>query len=209
MSGSGSGDSVVDRVDESDPFFVAGGGGGTCGRISSRESAPLAAPRILLISYHFPPGQAVGGLRWQQFARFARERGWGVDAVTLDPEDLGTPDRERLDKLPDGTRVWGVPEAELPVDRVEEAAGRLYRGVLDALSGDGDGPGETLEVQDESVNAEDLRWLPRSPRDLYRAFNAWLHPAPECHPVPARGASPWAVIGSSACTARRPWDGHG
>src|SRR2546422_7800891 len=37
--------------------------------------------RLLLISYHFPPDPAVGALRWQKLARYAAERGWGLDVM--------------------------------------------------------------------------------------------------------------------------------
>lgn len=145
------------------PFFVAG----------EEDSATGSDARILLISYHFPPGQSVGGLRWQQFSRYARERGWGVDVITLDPEDVETPDRSRLRQLPEGTRVWGVPEEPLGLDRLEEAAWRLYRRIKAAVSRERDGEAGSSEGRRTSVRAGELSWLPRSPRDLYRAFNAW------------------------------------
>ena len=65
--------------------------------------------RLLLISYHFPPAQTVGALRWEKFSDYAAERGWAMDVVTLDPASLKAPDRRRLAALPPGIRVYGVP----------------------------------------------------------------------------------------------------
>src|SRR2546427_11220283 len=81
--------------------------------------------RLLRVSYHFPPGTAVGGLRWQKLARYAAERGWGLDVVSLDPADLPEQERdvERLKDLPDGVRVYGVPAPRL---RVERAGNRVW-----------------------------------------------------------------------------------
>ena len=54
-------------------------------------------PRLLLLSYHFPPGEATGALRWQKMAHFAAERGWAIDAVTVDPATLVVDDLFRLE----------------------------------------------------------------------------------------------------------------
>ncbi|MQA92807.1 MAG: hypothetical protein GEU90_21725, partial [Gemmatimonas sp.] len=80
---------------ETPAFFVAPG-------------KPATGPRILLLSYHFPPGSAAGSLRWQKLTGLVADRGWGVDVVTLDPTDLAKRDDRRLRELPAGTRVFGV-----------------------------------------------------------------------------------------------------
>ena len=71
--------------------------------------APGAPPgirdRLLLISQHFPPGQAAGALRWQKLAWLAAERGWTLDVITLDPDGLSRRDMPSLENLPPGTRV--------------------------------------------------------------------------------------------------------
>ena len=73
------------------------------------ESAPIAAGRrLLLISYHFPPSQEAGAFRWQRIARVAARRGWGLDAVTLNPAGLAIADEGSLQTLPHGVRVYGV-----------------------------------------------------------------------------------------------------
>lgn len=159
-----------------EPFHVArpglDGGGSVAGvGAGGPEGAGEPRPRILLVSYHFPPGQSVGGLRWQQFSRFVRDRGWGLDVITLDPADVDDPDLSRLERLPEGTRVWGAREQALAVERLEVAVWRLYRRIRRIWIGGGGE--ERAGSSGRSVRTEELGWLPRSPRDLYRAYNAW------------------------------------
>ena len=90
-------------------------------------SASQLQRRLLLISYHFPPGQAVGALRWQKFARHVAERGWGLDVITLDPSSHLRTDQSRLEDLPPGTCVYGIRATELWISRMEDAAWRLLR----------------------------------------------------------------------------------
>jgi hypothetical protein len=79
---------------------------------------PPPAGRLLLLSYHFPPSAAAGALRWQKFARYAAERGWGLDVITLHPAEVPNPDWDRLEELPEGTRVFGVPRPRLLRERL-------------------------------------------------------------------------------------------
>ena len=75
--------------------------------------------RLLLISFHFPPGGGAGALRWQKLARFAGERGQTLDVITLHPSDLDKIDNKRLADLPRGTRIYGVPMPALLLERIE------------------------------------------------------------------------------------------
>jgi len=149
-----------------------------------------AAPdrdRLLLISYHFPPGQATGALRWQRLSTFAAARGWALDVITLDPAHLGSTDPTRLAELPAGVRIFGVPPAGPPVvDRLLEGGWRLYRGFRERRERSRTtSPGRAApasgprQVKRDGIRRHELRWLPRSPRDLIRAYNAWLEFAHE------------------------------
>ncbi len=82
-------------------------------------TARSGAPRLLLLSYFFPPSQAVGALRWQKFAGHFAEAGVGLDVITLDPASLSKPDPARLAELPAGTRVYGVPQPLLRTEQLE------------------------------------------------------------------------------------------
>jgi hypothetical protein len=91
------------------PFFSSGDDG-----------APQSAPTLLLISYHFPPDLAVGGLRWQQFAKFIVARGWRVDVIMRDPTALKNRDDARLGQLSSGIRLFAVPDVKARVIRTPQ-----------------------------------------------------------------------------------------
>ncbi|MES2178637.1 MAG: glycosyltransferase [Gemmatimonadota bacterium] len=42
-------------------------------------------PRLLILSYHFPPDGAVGGYRWAGISKYLARSGWVVDVVTAAP----------------------------------------------------------------------------------------------------------------------------
>lgn len=92
------------------------------------STAPSSG-RFLLISFHFPPGGAVGALRWQKLSQFAAERGQTFDVITLHPSSLDSVDNSRLANLPSGTRVYGVSMPKRLLERMEEFLWRCYRGL--------------------------------------------------------------------------------
>ncbi|HEX5436694.1 MAG TPA: hypothetical protein VFW98_06025 [Gemmatimonadaceae bacterium] len=140
--------------------------------------------RLLLISYHFPPSQTAGALRWQQLARFAVERGWGLDVITLDPSCQSDTDPHTLDTLPEGVRVYGVPDLPLRIEHIENTlwgwcksvlAGRRTASGPSGANGSSPAPadgGQRHKARAESFARHEVRWLPRSPRDLLRAYAA-------------------------------------
>jgi hypothetical protein len=93
------------------------------------ESAPAApgTPRILLISYNFPPDPAVGGLRWQHMSRHFADHGWAVDVVARDFHNVSDLDRARLNQLPAGTRIFSVPDREPLFSRAHKVAWPIMR----------------------------------------------------------------------------------
>lgn len=153
-------------IQQPSPFFTAPGN-------DKRESRR----RLLLISYHFPPGQAAGALRWQQMVRQAAEHGWGVDAVCLDPASLPSADCSRLNRLTPGTRVFGVPAPDPCLDRLERRVHQLRRRLRSAGAGISTaavGGASQGEVRVASFsNAEVRARRLRAPRDWIRAYDAW------------------------------------
>lgn len=141
--------------------------------------------RLLLISYHFPPSRTVGALRWQKIARYAAERGWGLDVVTLDPADVAHADPARLEDLPPGVRLFGVATTELLADRAEYLVWRAYRAIRAGRKQPkpadspqtGDVPAVGPAARPDFVDRDALRWRPRSTRDLMRAYWAWAEAA--------------------------------
>ena len=139
-------------------------------------------PRLLLISYHFPPDPAIGSLRWQKLARFAAERGWGLDVVARDRAELPVPDLERLEEIPPDTRIRGVLTVPLPVERAVNAAWSLYRRVRPvrvpapsppgAANGGPAGP-ERRPLAPSTFRRDEVRYV-SSARDAARLYFAWL-----------------------------------
>ena len=68
-------------------------------------SGTSTTPRILLLTQVFPPHSEIGAARWEGFAPYLVEAGWGMDVVIEDPQDLGHPDWERFRQLPADIRV--------------------------------------------------------------------------------------------------------
>src|SRR5262245_58280897 len=134
---------------------------------TSFYSTPAAGSdraRLILLTYHFPPGQAAGALRWQKLSRYAAARGWGLDVITLDPASLSAPDRNRLAELPDGIRVFGVPDRPLLVERIERLAHAARRKLR---------PKRAVRAR-VSVAREEMVVRPLSPRFWIRAYDGWL-----------------------------------
>ena len=150
------------------------------------DSGPLPGERgrLLLVSYYFPPSPATGALRWQKLARVVAERGLGLDVVTLAPAGIPRPDPRRLEDLPEGVRIYGVPHEPHPVERIERVAWQRLKALRAALRPapkgareTGAGPSEFPQViaaRPESFSRAEVQALHASPRDAVRAYHAWL-----------------------------------
>lgn len=145
------------------PFFARGDVGGQDLR------------RLLVFSYHFPPDRAIGARRWEKFAHFAAERGWGLDVIMrVAPE--WTAQDPRLAALPSGVRVFGVEERELPAERMEHALWSMTRGrtrratAPSAASARVAAP--SVVQRPPSFARDEIRWEP-SARAAFRAYWAW------------------------------------
>ena len=93
-------------------------------------ASPAAASmrrRLLLVTHHFPPGTAVGALRWEKLAALATAAGWAVDVVTAHPSCVERPDPARLQALPPGIRLYGVCDRVLLRQRALRAGVRTIR----------------------------------------------------------------------------------
>src|SRR5690606_22376567 len=127
------------------------------GPFPALAGAPRSRNRILLIAYHFPPDPAIGALRWQKFARFAVERGWGLDVIMREEASIPSPDPRRLADLPADVRRIGVPDRPLWFERIETAAAHAVRRVI------------PRRLADESLPATAVG-KPSSGRDVTRAY---------------------------------------
>ncbi|MEO7362564.1 MAG: hypothetical protein ABI120_19695 [Gemmatimonadaceae bacterium] len=62
-------------------------------------------PRALILSSDFPPRTSIGAARWEGFAPFLADAGWGISVVIEDPNDVASPDWNRFNELPPDLRV--------------------------------------------------------------------------------------------------------
>jgi hypothetical protein len=128
--------------------------------------------RLLLLTHHFPPSEAVGAIRWHKFAVLMGRGGWTFDIVSSgSPRMAG----EFPDDLPPGTRLWRVEFQDSLAVRAENAMlavyGRTKRATMasrtDAAAGR-DAAGAVVRA--EGVRAEDVRWNLASPRGWVRLW---------------------------------------
>ncbi len=143
----------------------------------SPTAVPEDTPRLLLITYHFPPGQAAGALRWQKFATHGAARGWAFDVITLDPTSLDAADPARLDQLPMGTRVFAVDSPQLAVQQLKQAVWRFYRRLRprrpqnDASLA---APQRTGNKSSGATHRDEVVFHPFEIHSWWRANNAWV-----------------------------------
>ena len=164
--------------------------------VDSRQIAPRyttggdapARGRLLLLSWNFPPALTAGSLRWQKMARIAAERGWAFDVVTVDPAVHHQHDPQQLEQLAPGTRIFTVGTRELLMAKVEHAVWRATRMLRDRGRSPAPASGRTgaasaavpaAPARPGSFASRDVRWIPREPRDLVRAWYAWQFTAQE------------------------------
>lgn len=132
--------------------------------------------RILLVSYHFPPSQAVGGLRWQRLASLGSRRGWAADVLTLKAERLDVCDWSRVSELPASTRIHWVDQPTTWEQQFERVAERVWRALR--RSGPSDAPTGPVSARPAMVDRERVNWLTDS-RSLIRAHHVWQRYATE------------------------------
>ena len=171
-------------------------------RIESKER-----PRLMLISYHFPPGQATGALRWQKLAGFAVERGWAVDVITRHPDELPSSDSGRLAQLPEHIRVFGVRSRPVAAQKFEKTLLGVLRKVRGAKSrapapaapvvgNASSSPAPAKPAAPELVWRNELSWS-FTPGGLRRAYHTWRYFGEE-----------WAWAHAARDAAVDLFDGH-
>ena len=137
------------------------------GPVSVGDGVKASSRRLLLVSYHFPPDPAVGGLRWQQLSRFLAERGWGIDVIARDLEMVQSRDDQRLRALPADLRIYCAREGEFFLARAERAASTIVRRLLPRRK-----LGSSVALSHQEIARP-------SSRRLIRAYNAWARIANE------------------------------
>jgi hypothetical protein len=144
--------------------------------IFERSGRPeQAGHRLLVISYHFPPDPTIGARRWERLAPFVAERGWGLDVIACAP--AAAADLRRLEMLPAGIRVFGVPVVTLAVEPLERRAWELYRALRRLVRRAAPGaptrdrrPWPGAPTRPEWIDRTAIRWRLYSPRGLLRTY---------------------------------------
>ncbi len=142
------------------------------------ERPAVAAPRgrLLLVSWHFPPGQSAGALRWQKMAPYFAARGWHLDVITAAVNASASPDPRRLDELPEGTRVYITEPRDrwvMRVDRWRDRQRARRDGERRSQHTDAPMRPEVPDTRIDSVAPEDIRWS-FNRTGINRAWNAYL-----------------------------------
>lgn len=157
------------------PDFEAGAGSG----VSSRRR------RLLLVGYHFPPSEAVGGLRWQRLAAIGHQRGWDIDVLTLKAERLSSCDWSRVDELPPTTKLHWVDQPSTWEQQFERFAERVWLMLKRSKAALREGPvssgvarAGTDPARPVVINRDELNWL-SDWRGLVRAHHVWQRYAKE------------------------------
>lgn len=159
---------------------------------ASQEANCEERRRLLLVTYHFPPDPAVGGLRWERHAAGLAQRGWDVDVITRDFTTGVATDRARLQQLPGRLTIFSAREQEPLISR----AGRFALDVKRRFTPSrGTTSGETSS-RDVLVNTAEMRWA--STRGIVRAHAAMVHIAKQ-----TQWARAAAAVGRALSAERR------
>lgn len=138
--------------------------------------APPDTPvrRLLLVSYHYPPSEATGALRWQQLTRIAAQYGWRVDAISLAPGELPRQDPRRLAQLPAETRLFGVAQPKLVAERLEHMLWRVWNALRPRPRPSTGADRPVTAAEPATSPSQGFPWISGGPRTLLRAWNVWL-----------------------------------
>jgi len=130
--------------------------------------------RALLLTYHFPPGNAVGAMRWEKFSRYFSEHDWAIDVIADHPNVVSAEGKERLASLPPGVRVYGVPTTPITSERLINTLWGLKNRLRAPAAGHDPGTTQTQQpVRATSLPREEIRWRLGSLHSWKSAYVAW------------------------------------
>lgn len=120
---------------------------------AAQPAEPMRRGRLLIVSYHFPPDGAVGGLRWSGLGKHLAALGWEVQAVTAAQGNAAT--------SPDGVVVERCSSVRTLNDRYNAIARKLrHREPSSAAAPLGrSAPGSLVPRWLARIRAELASWL--------------------------------------------------
>ncbi|SCL24000.1 Glycosyltransferase involved in cell wall bisynthesis [Micromonospora rhizosphaerae] len=129
------------------------------------QSDPETPPRMLLVSYHFPPSDTVGTRRPAALAAFALQQGWDVRVLTAFPVEEG----EASTRIPEERVVRALPAPPLPRFKGTSGAGPDSTAARPAMG--------TLRLA--GVRRTAFRWIRRAGTELLVPDTQvnWVRPA--------------------------------
>jgi hypothetical protein len=130
--------------------------------------------RLLLLSFHFPPAETAGSLRWQKLAEYLAENGWSLDVITNDVGVVPRSGQCALDDLPKSTRVFAVPEGQAFARKYSRSLSRTLKGLRLPSSNSSSAPhGATAgdAARAGSLHHTEIGWRPFS-ESVRRAYGA-------------------------------------
>jgi len=128
--------------------------------------------RLLLVSYHFPPAETAGALRWQQLSHHALRRGFALDVITRDPGRLDDAGENILARLPDGIRLFGVPDRALLIARIEKRLLSLRRRLRERFATRSAQARSAAPEPPASLGRDEITFDPTSLKSWLRAYDA-------------------------------------
>lgn len=130
-------------------------------------------PRLLLVSYHFPPRESAGALRWRKLAPYLHEAGWDLDVICTPPQGAGDRDGG-LSDLPPGVELYSVQGGPGRLRRFEDGLARWIRSRRKARNQPVSIPGGESSQVERMIPSSRLSWTPHSFRDLIRVYHVLL-----------------------------------
>ncbi len=81
----------------------------------TNNTQKIRKKKILLISYHFPPSTAVGGLRAANFAKYLPSCGWTPHVLTIEDRFVKAIDREKIKDI-EAIKIIKAPQLPTLID---------------------------------------------------------------------------------------------
>lgn len=136
--------------------------------------------KILIISYHFPPSQAVGGLRAANFARYLPASGWQPCVLTIKDKYIDNLDAERLQGL-ESLTIYKTNKLPQVMEFYRLAKSSLKKMLKSRQKGTDGSTGSKNRSDESEISEDTLQRVKRYYASLFLALpdyeKNWILPA--------------------------------